>query len=87
MKIVNCSGNMEIPAELKALLSKLESASFADECRYKLSNYGRRFCCIFIRAEQYSKEGCWHVKDLSKLMDNISILEDQSKEIDCSWNK
>lgn len=87
MKIVNCSGDVKTTAGLDALLSRLESASFADECRYELRDYGRRFCCIFIRNEQYSKECCWHVKHLFTLANDISILESKSKEIDSSWNE
>jgi len=87
MKIVNYSNYIEEIPELNVLLSKLELSTFADECRYKLSNFGRRFCCIFLTGEQFSKECCWPIKDLSMLTDNISILEGKSKVIDNSFNE
>ena len=62
MIIVNSSVNVKISTEyqtdLELLLSKLELASFADECRYEIKNFGRRFCCIFVTNGQYSKEYC-----------------------------
>lgn len=86
MKIVNFSENDKLSTkqkvELELLFSKLESASFADECRYNIKDFQRQFCCTFIRNEQYSKACCWHVKDLSMLANNINILVNKSKEID-----
>jgi len=85
MKIVNYSEITKMPDALETLLSKLKSASFADECRYRIADYGRRFCCIFVKDEQYSKEYSCHVKYLSTLVNDISILEGKSKDIDPTW--
>lgn len=87
MEIVNCSGNMKKAPGLDALLSQLESASFADECRYVLKDCGRRFCCIFVRNGRYLKECCWHVKHLLTLTNDINILENKSKEMDSNWDE
>lgn len=86
MKIVNLSENVELSmkhkVDLELLLLKLESASFSDECRYKLKDFGRRFYCVFIKNDQYSKKCYWHIKHLSTLANDINILESKSNQID-----
>lgn len=81
MKTVDYSVNMKLSpryeAELKILLSKLKSASFADEFRYAFKDFGRRFCCIFVKKNSFSDEFCWHVKHLAKLSNNIEILKNK----------
>jgi hypothetical protein len=81
MNIVNCSENVKNPPVLVVLLSKLESASFADECRYEIRNFGRHICCIFVRNGIDSKEYFWSRKDLSMFSDDICILENKLKNI------
>lgn len=81
MKITDCSNNTKIIDGLDTLLIILETATFADECRYEIRSYGRHFYCKFVTNGLYSEECFWHVKYLKELANDISILENKSKII------
>lgn len=79
MKLLCSSEINKIPNDLETLLGLLQNADFAEKCRYKLKYFQRRFSCEFYVNGKYSKEFNCHVKDLHKLIGDISILEEASK--------
>lgn len=79
--IINCTLNVKSPLIVQVFLSKIESASFADECRYELRNFGRHFCCVFVSNGIDLKEYSWSRKDLSILAEDMSILENELKNM------